>query len=71
MDKEPARIIGLIGAAVAALVGLAVAFGAPITPDQSEAVLKAIGPVAALIYAVAEVTRRYVTPAKPNTHRAD
>lgn len=70
MKKEPAITVGAISAAVAAIIGLAVAFGAPLTEDQQIAILgvvAAVGPIVATV-----ITRRFVSPAQSeNTHRAD
>lgn len=60
-QKEPAAIIAAIGAAATVVIGLAVAFGAPITPDQQSAILIAIPPIGILV--VLLVTRPKVTPA--------
>ena len=70
MSKEPAITVGAISAAVAAIISLAVAFGAPITEDQQIAILGVVAAVGPIVAAV--ITRRFVSPAgKPNTHRAD
>lgn len=69
MKKEPVISVGSISAGVAAVIALIVAFGVPVTEDQQIAILgvvAAVGPIAAAV-----VTRRFVSPAKPNTHRAD
>lgn len=59
-QKEPAAIISAIGAAVTAIIGVAVAFGVPMSQQQQNAILVAIGPVAILIVLLA--TRPKVTP---------
>jgi hypothetical protein len=48
-DTEPLRGVGIITAAVSAAVGLAIAFGAPISPDSRVAIATAVGPVSALV----------------------
>ncbi|GAB3750007.1 hypothetical protein [Microlunatus parietis] len=60
MNKEPAVILGVIGAAVAAVLGVLVAFNLPLTQDQQDAIMAAIGPVGLLIIAL--ITRQWVTP---------
>lgn len=70
MKREPAITVGTISAAVAAIIGLAVAFGAPITEDQQIAILGVVAALGPIIAAV--ITRRFVSPAQSeNTHRAD
>lgn len=75
MKREPAITVGTISAAVAAIIGLAVAFGAPITEDQQIAILGVVAAVGPIIAAV--VIRRFVSPAasqdrdREPTHRAD
>lgn len=60
MNKEPAVILGLIGAAAAAVLGILVVFYVPINQAQQDAILGAIGPVGLLIIAL--ITRQWVTP---------
>ena len=60
MNREPVAIIGALTAAVAAVLGLLVAFGLPITEEQQSAILAAIGPVAALIVGAAFLIRSKV-----------
>ena len=57
-SEEPAVWVGAIGA----LVAVAVAFGAPITPEQKEAILAALPLVAGVII------RSQVSPAQPPPH---
>ena len=69
MKNEPAITIGTISAAVGAVIALCVAFGVPLTEDQQIAILgvvSALGPIVAAV-----ITRRFVSPAAKNTHRAD
>lgn len=49
LRTEPARLIGGIVAAVAAVVGLLVAFGVPVTDDQKEAILLVVSTVGPLV----------------------
>lgn len=60
MKNEPVAIIGAVGAALAAVIGVAVAFGLPITEDQQTAILAAVGPVGIVVVLI--ITRRLVTP---------
>lgn len=60
MKNEPAITIGSITAAVAAVIGLLVAFGADLSKDQQAAILGGIASVAPIVAAV--LTRRKVTP---------
>lgn len=60
MKKEPVVTVGAIVAAVGVLLALGVEFGLPITEAQSDAILTAIPPVAALVFAI--IARRMVTP---------
>lgn len=75
MSKEPAITIGTVSAAVAAIIGLAVAFGAPITEDQQIAILGVVAAVGPIVAAV--LIRHVVTPVskidrdREPTHRAD
>lgn len=55
LDAEPARVAGF----VTALIVLAVAFGAPISPEQKAAILGFVASAMALVQA--EVTRQAVS----------
>ncbi len=57
MEREPARLI----AGVSAVIGLLVAFGVPITNDQTEAILKVVLIFGPLV--MGELIRRQVWPA--------
>jgi hypothetical protein len=59
-QREPTVIVGLITAAVAAVLVLLVAFTVPISDDQQKAIIGVIGPVFLLVAAL--VTRHKVTP---------
>lgn len=48
-STEPLAGVGLLTAAAAALLGVVVAFGVPVTPAERDAILLAIGPVAAVV----------------------
>jgi hypothetical protein len=63
-QSEPARVVGAVAAVLAALV----AFGVPITGDQSEKIVIAVGAVLFLLGS-AEVTRSQVY--SPETHNED
>lgn len=75
-QKEPAVLVGLVVAAVAAIIALATAFGLNLSDAQKIAILGVFGPVYALVQAwvtrgkvyspatVAEVTNG-VTPTPP------
>lgn len=69
MKNEPAITIGGISAAVGAFIALCVAFGVPLTEDQQGAILGVVAALGPIIAAV--ITRRFVSPAAANTHRAD
>jgi hypothetical protein len=69
MYKEPTALIGAISAAVAALVGLAVAFGLDLSQDQQAAILGAIGPVVIIIAVMTAAIRAKVY--SPASHDAD
>lgn len=56
--SEPARIVGGTGAVVAAVLGLLVAFGVPITEDQKNAILTVALVLTPII--TAELVRRRV-----------
>ena len=60
MDDEPAVIISTIAAFLVAVIGLAVAFGAPISPDQRDAIIGVVGPTVFVIFLVGPVIRRFV-----------
>lgn len=57
ISNEPVLTAGVIASIVSALLTLFLAFGVPLTPDQSEAILGLVAVVAPL--AVAIVGRRY------------
>lgn len=59
-NSEPVWTTAGVTAAAAAIVGLLVAFGLPLTGDQQAAILGVVGVVAPLI--VALVARNQVTP---------
>lgn len=59
-DNEPAITAGSIVALVGAVIAVAIAFGAPITPEQKEAVLGLVAVVAPIL--VALLVRPHVTP---------
>ena len=69
MKDEPAITIGTISAAVSAIIALLVAFGVPLTEDQQIAILGVVAALGPIVAAV--ITRRFVSPAAKNTHRAD
>ena len=69
MSKEPAITIGSISAGVSAVIALLVAFGVPLTEDQQTAILGVVAAAGPIVAAV--ITRRFVSPAAKNTHRAD
>jgi len=60
MYKEPTALIGAISAAVAAILGVAAAFGLPISDAQQSAILGAIGPVVLIIAIMAVAIRSKV-----------
>lgn len=60
MNKEPAVILSVVGAAVVAVLGILVAFNLPLTQGQQDAIVTAIGPVGLLIIGL--LTRQWVTP---------
>ena len=60
MTREPLVTVGAITAAVAACIGLLVAFGVDLTGDQQTAILGVVAVVAPLV--VAALTRSKVTP---------
>jgi hypothetical protein len=59
-DNEPALAAGSLTALVAAAIAVAVAFGAPITAQQREAILSLVAVVAPI--AVALLVRPHVVP---------
>ena len=59
-DNEPAITAGSIVALVGAVIAVAIAFGAPITPEQKEAVLGLVAVVAPILVAI--LIRPHVTP---------
>lgn len=69
MKNEPAITIGTISAAVSAVIALLISFGVPLTEDQQIAILGVVAAVGPIVAAV--ITRRFVSPATKNTHRAD
>lgn len=60
MQTEPARWSSLITAVVVAVIALAVAFGAPITDSQREAIIAVIPPAVVVIFALGEFIRSKV-----------
>jgi ABC-type spermidine/putrescine transport system permease subunit I len=60
MKNEPAITVAGITAAVAALIGLLVAFGVSLSDDQQKAILGAVAVIAPLV--AGYVTRGKVTP---------
>lgn len=56
MDVEPVLVSNLVAAAIA----LAVAFGAPITQEQQQAVLGLVGVIVAIFFGGAVVARNRV-----------
>ncbi len=63
MTTEPLLTIAGLTALASAIVALAVAFGVPLSADQSQAVFGFVAVIAPLI--VGFVARRSVTPAPP------
>lgn len=59
-DNEPSITAGAITTLIAAIIGVGVAFGLAITPEQKEAVLALVAVVAPI--AVALLVRPHVTP---------
>lgn len=59
-DNEPALTAGSVVAIVAAIVAVAIAFGAPITQQQKDAILTLVAAIAPI--AVALLVRPHVTP---------
>lgn len=60
MNKEPAVILSVVGAAIVAVLGILVAFNVPLTQDQQDAIVVAVGPVGLLV--IGFLTRQWVTP---------
>lgn len=58
LQSEPV-ITSAVVSAVTAIIGLAIAFGAPITEGQADAVQTAIPPIMVIIFLI---TRMFVTP---------
>jgi len=71
MYKEPTALIGAISAAVAAILGLAAAFGLPLTDGQQNAILTAIAPVVVIIViATAAIRSKVYSPASVDAIKA-
>lgn len=68
MRTEPVVTVATITAVAAAVIAVAVAFGAPITDDQQKAILAFVGVAAPLVAGI--IARRHVTPVAP-THRKE
>ncbi|MBA2528515.1 MAG: hypothetical protein H0V19_00885 [Euzebyales bacterium] len=62
MNEQPAALVGMITAAVAALIALFVAFGVDLNPDQQAAILSAAA-VAAPLVAALIIKRQVWSPA--------
>ena len=63
MNREPALIVGAVGAVVNAALVVAFAFVAGVTPEQREAVFGLAAALVALVGVVAGVvTRAHVSP---------
>lgn len=70
MKNEPVVTIGAITALVTALLGVLVAFGIPLTPEQQTALTTFV--VSAVVLASAFIARRFVTPvAKAEEEKAE
>lgn len=69
MKNEPLITVASITAGVTALLGLLVAFGVPVTPDQQVAILGVVAVVAPV--AVALIGRNLVTPNGSVVERVD
>lgn len=61
-EREPAAVIAVVVAFATAVLGLLVAFGVDVTPEQRDAILGVIGPTVLLIGLVAALIRRKVSP---------
>jgi hypothetical protein len=61
-DNEPAITGGIIVAIAGAILGVVVAFGVSITPDQQKAIMVLVAAVAPIIAAV--IIRQFVWPVK-------
>lgn len=59
-QREPVVIIGAVVAVVQASIGLAVAYGAPLSGDQAAAIVAACAAAGAFIQAI--IAREKVTP---------
>lgn len=57
MEREPVLTVAAITAGIGSLIALAVAFGAPISPEQSNAILATIPFLVGLIGAAAAFLR--------------
>ncbi len=71
MESEPTRIIGYLSAAVAALITVAVAFGANIDDDQRNALLTATAACAPVVVFAVETIRSKVTPVESAQKKVD
>ncbi len=60
LKYEPAVVAGALQVLVAAVIGLAVAFGAPVTDEQAAAIVAAVTALTAVVSAFA--VRARVTP---------
>lgn len=60
LSAEPAVALGTAGAVVAAIIGVLVVFGVPLTNMQTQAILALVAIVTPLVTAF--VTRHFVTP---------
>jgi cadmium resistance protein CadD (predicted permease) len=58
MRNQPLLTAGVIGSVVVALINLLFAFGVPITPEQSQAIIGFVGVIAPI--AVALIGRQFV-----------
>lgn len=61
MKTEPATIVSGITAAATAIIALLVAFGIPLTDEQTAAILAVVAVAAPLVAGL--IVRRFVTPA--------
>ena len=60
MKAEPAVIVSTITAAIVAVVGVAVAFGADLTDTQQNAMIAAVAPLVAVIFVLGPIIRSLV-----------